>query len=358
MGLVTAWRVRAVWLPDGDLVDAGITDAGRWTLRPAAGAETLPGRFILPGLVDAHCHLSVGQTDGGELVALDSAAMLANLAQARAAGITGIRDTGSPGGATVELAAASEGGGLQACGRFLAPEGRYFPGLYVPVAREELVAAALAEVSAGARWVKLIADFPVLRPGEPPADPSPTYPLADVERLVRAVHAAGARVAAHSTTRYITNLIAAGIDSVEHGTAMDAADVAALAARGGAWTPTLCATIGAHPHDSPERRQQSMERRERLSYLLPFAAGHGVTIMTGTDVVGTIPREVALLAELGLPPRTALGAATTAARRFLGFADLAEGEPADLVSYQTDPRDDPAALSHPATVFMHGTRLK
>jgi hypothetical protein len=46
-----------------------------------------------------------------------------------------------------------DGAGLMACGRFLAPEGRYFPGLHVPVPAEDLVGAALAEVQAGARWV-------------------------------------------------------------------------------------------------------------------------------------------------------------------------------------------------------------
>jgi imidazolonepropionase-like amidohydrolase len=340
------------------VVEAGITDAGRWTALPPAGAEPLPGRFILPGLVDAHCHLSVAQGSGGEFVPLDSKATRANVAQARAAGITAIRDTGSPGGVTLELAGAPEGAGLLACGRFLAPEGRYFPSLHTPVAREDLVSAALAEVAAGARWIKLIADFAVLRPGEPPSDPSPNYPLADIEHLVHAVHAAGARVAAHSTTRYVTDLIAAGIDSVEHGTALDAAGLAALAARGGAWTPTLCATVGFHPDDSPERRKQSLERRERLSHLLPVAAGLGVTIMTGTDIVGTIPREVALMAELGLPPPAALAAASTAARRFLGFADPGGGEPADLVSYDSDPRDDPAILASPVAVFMRGKRLR
>jgi len=355
---MTAWRVRAVRLPDADAVDAGITGGGRWTSRPTAGAEALPGRFILPGLVDAHCHLSVADGADGELVALDSNATRANVAKARSAGVTAIRDTGSPGSVTLELLASPDGAGLVACGRFLAPEGRYFPGVYAPVPPEDLVGAALAEVAAGARWVKLIADFPVMRPGGPLLDPWPTYPLADIERLVEAAHAAGARVAAHTTTSYVTELIAAGIDSVEHGTALDEADVAVLAARGSAWTPTLCATIGARPRDDPERRKQLLERRERLSRLLPVAAASGVTIMTGSDVVGSIPREVALLAELGLPPVAALAAATTAARRFLGFADLDDGELADLVSYDDDPRDDPAVLAHPVAVFVRGTRVR
>jgi len=356
---VTAWRVRAAALPGGDAVDAGISGAGSWTSRPAPGAELLPGRFVLPGLVDAHCHLSVGQTGDGQPVALDAAAARANAARARSAGVTAIRDTGSPGSVTLGLLPTPDGAGLLACGRFLAPPGQYYPGLYAPVPAADLVGAALAEVAAGARWVKLIADFPVLRPGEAALDPAPTYPLADVRRLVQAVHAAGARVAAHATTRQVTGLIDAGIDSVEHGTALTEADLSALAARGGAWTPTLCATIGADlTRSDPDRRKRRHELRERLSSLLPDAARRGVTIMTGTDVVGTIPREVALLAGLGLPPQAALAAASTAARRFLGFAaGIQHGEPADLVSYDNDPRDDPAVLAHPAAVFAGGIRI-
>ncbi len=354
---MTAWRVRAVRLPDGAALDAGITSGGRWAGHPAARAEMLPGRFILPGLVDAHCHLSVAHGDDGQPVAVGLEAARANAAQARSAGVTTIRDTGSPGRVTLRLLETADGAGLVACGRFLAPQGQYFPGLHTPVEPEDLVDAALAEVAAGARWVKVIADFPVLRPGEPPLAPTPTYPPATIKQVVQAVHAAGARVAAHSTTRNVTELIAAGIDSVEHGTALNEADVAALAARAGAWTPTLCATVGVGPGDDAERRKRLRERRERLSFLLPMAAARGVTIMTGTDIVGSIPREVALLTELGLPPQMALAAASTAARRFLGFASLHEGEPADLVSYDDDPRDDPAVLGHPVAVFAGGRRI-
>ena len=354
---MAAWRIRAVLLPDGDVVEAGITEGGRWTSRPVAGAETLPGRFVLPGLVDAHCHLGVGQAEGGP-IALGPEAVRANLRQAHSAGITAIRDTGSPGSVTLQLLAAGEGAGLQACGRFLAPEGQYFPGLHVPVPPDQLMAAALAEIKAGATWIKLIADFPFLSPDQAPSDPLPTYPLADIQRLAEAVHGAGARIAAHSTTGYVAELIAAGIDSVEHGTALDKAGIESLAARGGAWTPTLCATIGPRTGNDPARQKLRLERRERLSYLLPRAADRGVTIMTGTDIVGSIPREVALLAELGLPPQTALAAASAAARQFLGFASLDDGEPADLVTYTSDPRDDPAVLGHPAAIFMRGARIK
>lgn len=80
--------------------------------------------------------------------------------------------------------------------------------------------------------------------------------------------------------------------------------------------------------------------------------------MTGTDVVGTVAREVALLTAFGLTPTTALAAASTAARRFLGLAGPTDGKPVDLVSYHADPRDDPDVLTRPAAVIAHGIRIR
>ena len=360
VALVTAWQVRAVLLPDGDVVEAGITGTGGWTSVRPVRAEPLPGRFVVPGLVDAHCHLSLGHDGRGEPVGLGVEAASANLAAARAVGVTAVRDTGSPGSVTLRLVAGGDGGELLVCGRFLAPEGRYYPSLYEPVPAEDLVAAALAEVAAGARWVKLVGDFQVMQGAyRPPTAPVPTYPIGDVRRLVDAVHAAGARVAAHSTTAHVKSLIDAGIDSVEHGTGLDEDDLADLGARGGAWTPTLCAfTAAAPPADDPEQRERYLRARERLGWLLPAAADLGVTIMTGSDVVGTVAREVALLAEFGLAPTAALAAASTAARRFLGLAGLTDGQPVDLVTYHDDPRDDPEVLARPAAVMVRGVRIR
>jgi len=248
-----------------------------------------------------------------------------------------------------------------ACGRFLAPEGRYFRSLYSSVSAAGLVPAGLAEIAAGARWVKLIGDSlagsgtgPSGGPGRSaadraaPGDPAhavPAYRVADVRRL-----------AVHSTSRHVRELIDAGADSVEHGYGLDEAGLAALADRGGAWTPTLCVALGFGCGPDPEQRRSWHERRQRLAFLLPLAVRLGVTIMTGTDRFGSIPREVALMTQLGLAPCDALAAATTAARGYLGFGVLGDGEPADLVSFDDDPRDDPAVQGRPAAVLVRGRR--
>lgn len=79
-------------------------------------------------------------------------------------------------------------------------------------------------------------------------------------------------------------------------------------------------------------------------------------ILAGTDVVGTVAEEVALLVELGLEPERALAAAGPAAREFLGLPGLRAGDPADLVTFHDDPRDDPSVPARPAAVVVAGRR--
>ena len=176
--------------------------------------------------------------------------------------------------------------------------------------------------------------------------------------MITAVHAAGGRVAAHVTTDAVTALVRAGVDSVEHGTALDESTLRLMAQAGTAWTPTLCAVL-AVPGTAPEKvRRRVAEYRERLGELLPLAHRLGVPILTGTDVAGTLAREVALLAEHGLPPAAALAAATTTGYRFLGEPFDQPGRPATLVTYQDDPREDLEVLSAPSAVLIDGIRVR
>jgi imidazolonepropionase-like amidohydrolase len=264
-----------------------------------------------------------------------------------------VRDVGSPGGVTLEIGSAPGMPTLQAAGRFLAPAGRYFPDLLgEPVAETGLVSCALTEVGRGAAWVKVIADFPDLAAG---TGPEPTYPAGAIGQLTAAVHRAGARVAVHSTLPDAGPLVAAGVDSIEHGIGLDEAAIREMARRGTAWTPTIGAlrTLLDAPGLPPARRQGLQQGLERLAGLLPLAARLGVPVLAGTDVTGSIPREVALLSRMGLEPKDALAAASTWPRRFLGAPAAA-----DIVTYHHDPRDDPGQLKNPAAVVASGTRLR
>jgi imidazolonepropionase-like amidohydrolase len=344
-----AWAVHGVELPFGDEPRSWWIDAdGRIQDQPIPAAEQLPGRFVLPGLADAHAHPALAAGPSGP-VALDLDAARANLAAWARSGITLVRDTGSPAGMVLDLDPEPGLPVVYAAGRFLAPEGQYFPDLLVTgVAEQDLVGSALAEMSRGAAWVKVIADFPDLVAGTGPVS---TYSPGALAELVRKVHEAGGRVAAHTTRPDAGELVAAGVDSIEHGTGLDEAAVTEMAIRGTAWTPTLCATTFLPDDPSPERVRSKSEIRERLRTLLPLAVRLGVPVLAGTDVRGSISREVALLAELGLEPQEALAAASTWSRQFIGGAGT------DIVTYINDPREDPSELDRPAAVVSGGVRL-
>ena len=351
-----AWHIHAVRLPDGDAVeDAWLSPEG-WSDRPIPDADDLPGGFSLPGLVDAHSHVSFHDGRDGPLP-LDREGAEANLDRWARDGVAVIRDAGGDPNVVLRLPRAAGRPHLVAAGRHLAHTGYFFEAVLDPVDASRLVEVALRELEAGARWVKLVADFasPAARAASDSPASEPTYDLDVVRELITATHEAGGRVAAHVTTELVTDLVALGIDSVEHGTALDEDTVTEMARRGTAWTPTLCATLSVADDASDERQRRVADRRERFQALLPTAVRLGVPVLTGSDVVGSIPREIALLAECGLDPVDALRAATTTAVGFLG-SDGAAAPPA-VVTYAEDPREDPAVLTRPAAIVIGGVRV-
>jgi imidazolonepropionase-like amidohydrolase len=204
-----------------------------------------------------------------------------------------------------------------------------------------------------ATWVKVIADFPRIPEF---TDVAPTYPVELIAQLCDAVHQAGARVAAHATLPDLAGLLAAGVDSIEHGPGLDEETVSDMGQRGVAWTPTLCALFGAAEttHASPEDRERALELRSRLAELLPRAVRAGVPVLAGTDVVGSIPQDVALLADMGFEPSQALAAASVWPRRFL----IPNEDHPDVVTYHHDPREELVELRRPAAVVIAGRRVR
>src|SRR5215468_3816710 len=173
-----SWAVHAVPLPDGDQpVELWVDAAGCLVTAPVTGAERLPGRYVVPGLVDAHAHPAVGR-EAGMPVALDGSETLDVLAAWAACGVGLVRDTGSAGGSVLQLDLVPGMPRLQAAGRFLAPAGRYFPVLLPEAAPpERLAGLAVGELARGGRWVKVIADFPPVTDGMPSGPPELTYPV-------------------------------------------------------------------------------------------------------------------------------------------------------------------------------------
>lgn len=353
------WHVHGIGLPDGEPLEWWVVD-GQIVDEPVADAQDLPGGWLLPGgMVDTHAHLTMNfngfpHADGSD------ALIAANLATQRAAGVLAVRDAGLAWGGKRHEPSNDEPR-IQSARRLLAPRGRGYPNICMDVEADQLIAVALAEVASGAPWVKIMGDFPG-PDGNWFAAPV-NYPPELVEELVEAVHAAGARVMAHTTGLAAGELVRAGVDSIEHGPTLDAASVEEMARRGTAWTPTLSTALmhlapllaPGHPAGPMIRAWQAQMRE-----LLALAVSRGVTLMIGTDELphGALVREIMTLHEYGVAPTDLIAAASVRARTFLDLPAVAPGTRADLVSFEADPRDDMTQLARPTAIICGGTRVR
>ena len=342
-------------LPVGEIRDVFVVD-GLITFEEAADAVTVSeGGWITPGLVDAHAHLAMSSP--GEPASVEEAVRASGAAQL-AAGVLLVREPGSPAG----HAANDLGAGLPrtvTAGYFLAPPGRYFPGLAREVDEVSLPAAAAEEARAGG-WVKIVGDFL----GED-GRVTPNWSGAALTDAAAAAHDAGARITMHATMPgSIEGAIAAGFDAIEHGHGATIDHLHAMAAAGMALVPTLLigdfireltTEMPLHPDD---RATWLREVDEHAGMVLD-ADSAGVALYAGTDAGavehGLIASEIALLRDAGLSGAAALGAGSWAARSWLGLLGVEDGAPADLVVFPDDPREDPHALRHPALIVLRGT---
>lgn len=356
-----AGHLSAMILPDGTgPTDLWIVD-GRITFTPQPDARELcpTGGFVLAGLVDAHTHLHfVGDPSAPRGRAVVDASRRRHLL----AGTLLLRDLGATDDAVLGLPDDDGLPVVHAAGQCLLVEPR--PPFFVTAARA-LAHAAAAQARAGARWVKVFADWPGWpgRQEEPNFGPHDrlTYPTETLAEAVEAAHTAGARVAIHAFGREAAAAgIAADVDSIEHGWGLDESLLDAMARRRIAWTPMLgiAAPMLRGAEQARDLRQAAWIRDTlaRMNTLLPAAHARGVTVLAGTDWFPsvTLVDEVTALHRHGLAPTAALAAASSAARAFLGAPDLVEDAPADLVLFRDDPREDLRRLAKPARIVLRG----
>ena len=343
-------------LPDGEVRDLYVVD-GRITLEPQSGAETVAGGWIVPGLVDAHCH--IGLDDHG---AVPDEEAEAQALEDRDAGALLIRDAGSPAD-TRWMQERDDLPRLIRCGRHLARTKRYIRNYADEVEPAELAAAAAREAAAGDGWVKLVGDWISRDDG----DLAPSFPAETFAAAIAAAQAQGARVTAHCFgAEVLPGLIEAGIDCIEHGTGLDESLIGAMLARGTALVPTVMqldkfpeyAEAGAARFPAYAATMTDLYERRRATVMAAYDAG--VPLYAGSDGGGVsrhgnIAGEVVAMAGLGMPAEYALGAASWRAREWLGWnPTLDEGAPADLVVYDRDPRTDLTVLHTPTRVVLRG----
>jgi imidazolonepropionase-like amidohydrolase len=343
-------------LPDGETRELCVV-GGTVTYEHVAGAELAATGWIVPGLVDAHCHL--GLDDAG---ALSDEATEQQAIEDRDAGALLIRDCGS----AVDTSWIHEREDLPRlvrAGRHLARTRRYIRGYAHEVEPEELSSYVAREAQRGDGWVKLVGDWISREDG----DLAPSFPPEVFAEAIRVAHEHGARVTAHCFgTQVLPGLIEAGIDCIEHGTGLSPDLVEEMARRGVALVPTVMqlekfpqyAEAGAEKFPAYASTMQDLFARRRETIMSAVEAG--VAVYAGSDGGGlsrhgNLAGEVKAMVDLGIAPHEALGAASWKAREWLGFdPGLAEGSPADFVVYDADPRTDLEVLRRPVAVVLRG----
>jgi imidazolonepropionase-like amidohydrolase len=343
-------------LPEGERRELWIAD-GLIRTEPVRDAVDLPAGWIMPGLVDAHCH--VGLEAGGGAVPDEVAEQHA--LDDRAAGALLLRSPGSPTD-TRWMDERDDLPRLIRAGRHLARPKRYLRDYGEEIEPDDLVAAVERQVPHADGWIKLVGDWIDRDVG----DLAPLWPVEHARAAIDRAHELGLRVTAHVFGEQAAyELVRAGIDGIEHGTGIDDATIALMAERQVSLVPTMIqlenfeafAAQGEARFPAYARHMRSLyaSRTERFGR----AYDAGVPIYAGTDAGGYQPhgRIADEVAELGrmFGAEHALGAASWRARRWLGRPDaLAEGAPADLVVLDADPRLDLTALTRPRQIVLRG----
>ena len=341
--------VDELWVVDGTVTFT------RPTGRYAADVQMLQG-WVLPGLVDAHCHVGLGPH--GE-VPREEAERQARTD--RDAGTLLIRDAGQPGD-TRWVDEREDLPKIIRAGRHIARTRRYMRNYAHEVEEAELAQYVRLEAHRGDGWVKLVGDWIDRDVG----DLAPSWSRQAVADAVAAAHEEGVRVTAHCFgEESLRDLAAAGIDCIEHATGLQEDSIDTFAAQGIAIVPTLV-NISHFPELAepakekfPDYHRHMLDLHDRRYATIGAAHEAGVPIYVGTDAGGSLPHglvgaEMVELTKAGLSNLEVISAATWGAREWLGRPGLVEGADADLIVLAADPRDDVGVVTDPSGVVLRG----
>jgi imidazolonepropionase-like amidohydrolase len=411
----TIFRAARVWdgvaaspVVDGFVLvdDDRIGAVGRWAELEASTSQgaalgAVPvvdcgGATLLPGLINAHVHLTLSGSMtvlADYLADLDAgmealtARAIANLRGGLAVGTTTVRDCGTVNDVAFAVRARVEAGRIEGPRVLTSGAGLTISGghchffCHEANTTEELRGAVAEQVQVGADLIKIFVTGGNLTPATNPF--AAQYSAEQIRAVVETAHDAGLAVAAHAhAPEGIANAIAAGVDTIEHclfetetRVAYDPTLVEEIAKRGIVVCPTVngrrprpTEEIEAHLAASPVARRMWPRMTEfRRNAHKMFDAG---VVLIGGDDAGAIPGisfdsyplGVAALADfgefpVGLSPLDALRASSSIAARACGLADcgrLAPGLRADLLAVDGNPLDHINDLEHVKLVVCNG----
>ena len=346
---------------------------------------------ILPGMIDTHTHIllqgDITQEDYDRQIFRETLAYRALRASrscriALERGFTAMRDLETEGAmyTDVDVKRAINNGVIAGPRLFVATRamsvtGAYGPSGYAP----EIVhpkgvqivdgvesgrKAVREQIANGADWIKVYCDRSYFLQKDGTLSSVPTFTLEELKAIVDEAHRLRRRVSAHAMARPgLANALAAGVDTIEHGIALDDKSIEEMISKGVYYVPTLTvadyvaegrAKAGAAIWGKiPEFHRKSFEK----------ALKRGVKIAFGTDAGGfdwDVPqaREFGFMTRYGMTPMNAIKAATSVAAELLGESEkigsLQAGKLADIIAVPGDPLQDITALERVSFVMKDG----
>jgi imidazolonepropionase-like amidohydrolase len=346
--------------------DGQIAQIENEPFNPPAGATVIDvgGRYVVPGLIDAHTHIST----------------LANARRALESGVTTIRSASTNNYQDVVLRdlvkqGAIAGPDVIAAGVFVTPDlgetmladarlGTLKDGVTTEAALRAVVRVNLDH------GVNVIKTRGTERAGLPNTDPrKQTYTEQQLAWIVDEATKGGVPVMAHAHgDEGAYAAVRAGVRSIEHGTYLSDSTLALMRQRGTFLVPTYITVMDltrpGGDYDDPALTLRGAHMLPRLGETVQRAHRMGVKIVTGADTqygpesLSRISGEVASLVELGLTPVEALRSATTVAADLLGLGGktgaIQAGLEADIIVVERNPLQDARALADVLVVISNG----
>jgi len=343
----------------------------------------LDGRYLFPGLISCHTHLSVvfpfSQTDPEENPAVTAFRAAQRAREALLAGITTLRSVHEQNQVDLALRNAAKSGWFEGprifgAGRALSKPNGHGQGAACSYADdfEGFYQAAISELNDGADHLKIFITGGLARAGEKPEAPEMTDD--EIRGVVQAATEHDTYVVAHAGgSEAIQQALRLGVRSFEHGYVMDQETVDAMASKNVFYSPTLCVTRSESWMRAKGFEEASIQNclaaSDRHLESAKLAIKAGIKMTNGTDYppgdlvdgVSAALHELFLMHDAGLSTVKSLQSITSTAAELLNQSDhlgqIREGFLGDFVAMENNPLDDPQNLRNIDFVMQGGRKI-